>query len=72
MSDSENAFRDEKKVKRFSARIREFLPPPRRLCSHWRWFIFLFIVCLLAGLPKNYLRWKEDTWTREETIRFWW
>jgi len=34
--------------------------------------VYIFLYCLLARLPKNYSRWKEDTWTREETIRFWW
>ena len=37
-----------------------------------------YLVCLLAGLRKNYLndfhkiRWKGGTWTTEETVRFWW
>ena len=51
----------------------ELLPPPRRLCFHWRLF-----VCLLAGLRKNYLadfhkiRRKGGTWATAESISFWW
>ena len=53
ISDSENAFRGEKKVKRFSARIREFLPQPRRLCFHWRQFVFCLLFVCQQDYPKT-------------------
>jgi len=40
--------------------------------------VCLFLVCLLAGLCKNYsisfhkIHWKGGTWAMEETVRFWW
>jgi len=39
--------------------------------------VFTSLVCLLAGLRKNYatdfdrIRWKEGTRAAEETVRFW-
>jgi len=49
------------------------LPPPRG-CVFIGVCLF---VCLLAGLYKNYstdvhkIRWKGDTWAKEETIISW-